>query len=110
MAMKWILIISTGIAIAACSSNKNNEEKLQQLHRKAARVYCECIFADTMNFKGEDSCVTISNKIIEPVKTDSIDSDLLVFRELEKNCPGWKEFMQRQMQKLEDAATKRAED
>lgn len=110
MDMKWILTGCIGIMLAACSSNKNNDERLMQLHKEAARVYCECIFGDTLKFTGEDSCVALSNKIVEPVKTDSIDSDLLVYRELEANCPGWKELMQRQYQRLNDAATKMAQD
>jgi len=108
--MKWILAGCIGIMIAGCSSNKNKEGELVQLHKEAARVYCECIFGDTLNFRGEDSCIALSRKIVDPAQTDSLYSEKVILIQLEANCPGWKELMQRQYERLNDAATKLAQD
>lgn len=104
MVMKWILIVSTGIVIASCSSRKIKSE--EQVYEEAALTYCQCVLVDTTRTVNTDSCklrmrATLNsdeeNKYFLP---DTSNFYFQATMRLEKVCPNWMSILKRQAEAL----------
>lgn len=113
MDMKWTLIGCIGIMIASCGSD--NKGKAIDLRKEGSVLLCECVMADTVNFK-QDSCLKeVGEKFNELLHKENFSAlDTMEFEiffepdEMEEVCPGWKALVNRKQ--LTDAATDMAKD
>lgn len=104
MAMKWILLISIGIAVTSCSSRKIKNE--EQVYDEAALAYCQCVLVDTTRIINTDSCKSRMQAILssdEEKKYFLSDTNRFYFEatmRLEKVCPNWMSILKRQAEAL----------
>ena len=115
MDMKWILVTCMVLVLSSClSNNKQKETDEQKLSRRTALRYCECLLIDTTRGINTDSC------FIEKMREMTRDKNYTFIRDsafvhtldstLDKQCLGWRELLERQRKRLEQGATKLAND